>query len=111
MPEQVWTSHIALPAWLEGPCVTSVARAARSSDGAGGGLLACCNACGAGALATIGCWSTSGVAAETNCRQIDAGRLPPVTWCVGLLSSLPIQMPTINESLKPMNQASRYSWL
>src|SRR5262245_22062727 len=103
MPEQACTSHMALLASVGGACVTAVARAARSSDEVGG-LGACC---GAGATATCGCWATSGVAAETNCRQIEAGRLPPVTCFIGLLSSLPTQTPTTSESVKPMNQASR----
>ena len=44
-------------------------------------------------------------------RQIRAGSLPPVTALIGVSSSLPTHTPTINGSVKPTNQASRWFWL
>jgi hypothetical protein len=46
-------------------------------------------------------------ASITNFFQIEAGRVPPTTPFVAVPSSLPIQTPTMSESVKPINQASR----
>ena len=39
--------------------------------------------------------------------KISAGKPPPVTLPIGLLSSLPSQTPTVSSGVNPMNQASR----
>ena len=46
----------------------------------------------------------------TNSVQMRAGRSPPVTFLVGLLSSLPTQTPTTISGVNPMNQASLLCW-
>ena len=43
--------------------------------------------------------------------QIAAGSAPPTTPFMLVPSSLPTHTPTISDSLKPMNQASRWFWL
>jgi hypothetical protein len=51
-------------------------------------------------------------ARDMKLRQIWAGRVPPVTLLPsGLLSSLPIQTPVTRSPAKPMNSASRLSWV
>jgi hypothetical protein len=48
-----------------------------------------------------------GLACSIKRFQIIAGIVPPTTPFMGLWSSLPTHAPTTNESLKPMNHASR----
>src|SRR3546814_3898997 len=43
--------------------------------------------------------------------QSCAGSEPPVTLFIGVESSLPNQTPVTSSAVKPMNQASRKSWL
>ena len=43
--------------------------------------------------------------------QTSTGSPPPVAFLVGELSSLPSQTPVTSLPVKPMNQASRKSWL
>ena len=47
----------------------------------------------------------------TNSFQMRAGRSPPVTPLVGLLSSLPTHTPTTMSLVNPMNHASLWFWL
>ncbi len=39
--------------------------------------------------------------------QVRAGSVPPVTFFMGALSSLPSQTPVTRSAVKPSNQASR----
>src|SRR5882724_12024402 len=49
-------------------------------------------------------------ASAMNACQSWVGRLPPVTFFIGELSSLPTHTPVTSSAVKPMNQASRKSW-
>ena len=68
---------------------------------------------GSGALRVSG--AATGAALRIDCamksRQSRAGRPPPFTPRKGVLSSLPTQTPTTKSPAKPMNSASRLSWL